>query len=134
MQVAGLKQRLAILGSAKAVVGISGGLDSTLALLVSVEAMRQLGRPASDVCGVTMPCFGTSDRTYNNSWELMRTLGISCKEINIKEAVNLHFSRHRPRPQRPQRHLRKLSGQRTDADSHGLCQRQSAALWWAPGT
>ena len=92
MQVAGLKQRLAILGSAKAVVGISGGLDSTLALLVSVEAMRQLGRPASDVCGVTMPCFGTSDRTYNNSWELMRTLGISCKEINIKDAVNLHFS------------------------------------------
>ena len=92
MQVAGLKQRLAILGSAKAVVGISGGLDSTLALLVSVEAMRRLGRPASDVCGVTMPCFGTSDRTYNNSWELMRTLGISCKEINIKDAVNLHFS------------------------------------------
>ena len=92
MQVAGLKQRLSILGSAKAVAGISGGLDSTLALLVSVEAMRQLGRPASDVCGVTMPCFGTSDRTYNNSWELMRTLGISCKEINIKDAVNLHFS------------------------------------------
>ena len=92
MQVAGLKQRLAILGDAKAVIGISGGLDSTLALLVSVEAMRQLGRPASDVCGVTMPCFGTSDRTYNNSWELMRTLGISCKEINIKDAVNLHFS------------------------------------------
>ena len=88
MQVAGLKQRLSILGSAKAVVGISGGLDSTLALLVSVEAMRRLGRPASDVCGVTMPCFGTSDRTYNNSWELMRTLGISCKEINIKDAVN----------------------------------------------
>ena len=92
MQVAGLKQRLSILGSAKAVVGISGGLDSTLALLVSVEAMRRLGRSASDVCGVTMPCFGTSDRTYNNSWELMRTLGISCKEINIKDAVNLHFS------------------------------------------
>ena len=92
MQVAGLKQRLSILDSAKAVVGISGGLDSTLALLVSVEAMRRLGRPASDVCGVTMPCFGTSDRTYNNSWELMRTLGISCKEINIKDAVNLHFS------------------------------------------
>ena len=122
MQVAGLKQRLAILGSAKAVVGISGGLDSTLALLVSVEAMRQLGRPASDVCGVTMPCFGTSDRTYNNSWELMRTLGISCKEINIKDAVNLHFSDIGHDPKYPQRHLRKLSGQRTDADSHGLCQ------------
>ena len=92
MQVAGLKQRLAAIGNPNAVIGISGGLDSTLALLVSVEAMRQLGRPATDVYGVTMPCFGTSDRTYNNSWELMRTLGISCKEINIKEAVSLHFS------------------------------------------
>ena len=92
MQVAGLKQRLAAIGNPNAVIGISGGLDSTLALLVSVEAMRQLGRPATDVYGVTMPCFGTSDRTYNNSWELMNTLGISCKEINIKEAVSLHFS------------------------------------------
>ena len=92
MQVAGLKQRLAGIGNPNAVIGISGGLDSTLALLVAVEAMRQLGRPATDVYGVTMPCFGTSDRTYNNSWELMRTLGISCKEINIKEAVSMHFS------------------------------------------
>ena len=92
MQVAGLKQRLSILGGSKTVIGISGGLDSTLALLVSVEAMRQLGRSATDVYGVTMPCFGTSDRTYHNSWELMKTLGISCKEINIREAVSLHFS------------------------------------------
>ena len=92
MQVAGLKQRLAVIGNPNAVIGISGGLDSTLALLVAVEAMRQLGRPATDVYGVTMPCFGTSDRTYNNSWELMRTLGISCKEINIREAVSLHFA------------------------------------------
>ncbi len=92
MQVAGLKQRLAAIGNPNAVIGISGGLDSTLALLVAVEAMRQLGRPATDVYGVTMPCFGTSDRTYHNSWELMRTLGISCKEINIREAVSLHFS------------------------------------------
>ncbi|MGN0976604.1 MAG: NAD(+) synthase [Faecousia sp.] len=92
MQVAGLKQRLSVLGGSKTVIGISGGLDSTLALLVSVEAMRQLGRPATEVYGVTMPCFGTSDRTYHNSWELMQTLGISCKEINIREAVSLHFS------------------------------------------
>ena len=91
IQVAGLKQRLAVIGNPNAVIGISGGLDSTLALLVAVEAMRQLGRPATDVYGVTMPCFGTSDRTYNNSWELMKTLGISCKEINIKDAVSLHF-------------------------------------------
>ena len=91
LQVTGLKQRLSAIGNANAVIGISGGLDSTLALLVAVEAMRQMGRPASDVYGVTMPCFGTSDRTYNNSWELMRTLGISAKEISIKNAVSQHF-------------------------------------------
>ncbi len=91
LQVTGLKQRLTAIGGANAVVGISGGLDSTLALLVAVEAMRQLGRPMTDVYGVTMPCFGTSDRTYTNAWELMRTLGISSKEIVIKEAVSLHF-------------------------------------------
>ena len=91
LQVTGLKQRLTAIGGANAVIGISGGLDSTLALLVAVEAMRQLGRPMTDVYGVTMPCFGTSDRTYNNAWELMRKLGISCKEIVIKDAVSLHF-------------------------------------------
>ena len=90
IQVTGLQQRLATIG-ANAVIGISGGLDSTLALLVAVEAMRRLGRPLSDVYGVTMPCFGTSDRTYNNSWELMRKLGISAKEISIKKAVTQHF-------------------------------------------
>ena len=90
IQVAALQQRLATIGT-NAVIGISGGLDSTLALLVAVEAMRQLGRPLTDVYGVTMPCFGTSDRTYNNSWELMRTLGINAREISIKNAVTLHF-------------------------------------------
>ena len=92
LQVTSLKQRLAAIGNANAVIGISGGLDSTLALLVAVEAMRQSGRPATDVYGVTMPCFGTSDRTYQNAWELMRTLGISCKEIVIKDAVSQHFA------------------------------------------
>ena len=90
IQVAGLKQRLATIGT-NAVIGISGGLDSTLALLVTVEAMRQLGRPMTDVYGVTMPCFGTSDRTYRNSLELMRALGISSREINIRDAVTNHF-------------------------------------------
>jgi len=91
MQVTGLKQRLATI-RANAVLGISGGLDSTLALLVAVEAMDQLGRPASDVYGVTMPCFGTSDRTYRNAWDLMRKLGIHAKEINIRNAVSQHFA------------------------------------------
>ena len=90
MQVAGLRHRLETIGS-KAVVGISGGLDSTLALLVAVEAMRQLGRSSGDVCGVTMPCYGTSDRTYQNSLTLMKKLGISVKEVNIREAVDIHF-------------------------------------------
>ena len=90
LQVTGLKQRLKTINS-NAVIGISGGLDSTLALLVAVEAMRQLDRPFTDVFGVTMPCFGTSDRTYNNSWELMKKLGIDAREISIKNAVTLHF-------------------------------------------
>ena len=90
IQAAGLAQRLKTINS-NAVIGISGGLDSTLALLVCMEAMRILGRPATDIYGVTMPCFGTSDRTYNNSWELMKTLGINAKEISIKNAVTLHF-------------------------------------------
>ena len=90
MQAAGLQQRLKLL-NANAVIGISGGLDSTLALLVAVEAMTRLGRPAGDVHGITMPCFGTSDRTYQNSWELMKKLGVTSREVNIREAVNLHF-------------------------------------------
>ena len=87
--VAGIEKRL----DADAPVGflLSGGLDSTLALLVTVEAMRQLGRPASEVYGVTMPCYGTSDRTYRNSLELMEKLGVSCKEVNIRQAVDIHF-------------------------------------------
>ena len=90
IQVAGLKRRLMAIG-ANAVIGVSGGLDSTLALLVCAEAMRQLGRPVSDVYGVTMPCFGTSDRTYNNSLELMEKLGVTGKEISIHNAVTVHF-------------------------------------------
>ena len=90
MQVAGLKKRAEVTGS-KLIVGVSGGLDSTLALLVSTEVMRKLGRPLTDVIGITMPCFGTSDRTYNNSLTLMHTLGISSKTINIKDSCFQHF-------------------------------------------
>ena len=90
IQAAGLAHRLETIG-ANAVIGVSGGLDSTLALLVAVEAMRRLGRPASDVYGITMPCFGTSGRTHKNSLMLMEKLGITSKEINIRDAVSLHF-------------------------------------------
>ena len=90
IQVSGLKRRLKAI-NCNPVLGISGGLDSTLALLVAVEAVRQLGRDASTVYGITLPCFGTSDRTYNNAWDLMKKLGITSKEISIKNAVTQHF-------------------------------------------
>ena len=90
MQVSGLKKRLTVTNG-KAVIGVSGGLDSTLALLVATEAIRQMGRPLSDVVGITMPCFGTTDRTYNNSLELMKTLGITSVTIPIAAAVEQHF-------------------------------------------
>ncbi len=90
IQVAGLKKRLKVTG-ARPVIGVSGGLDSTLALLVCVKAVKELGKPASDVCGITLPCFGTSDRTYNNALALMEKLGITCEEISIKEACMVHF-------------------------------------------
>ena len=91
IQVRGLAQRLRMVGC-NAVIGVSGGLDSTLALLVAVEAMAVLGRPASDVHGITMPCFGTTDRTYQNALTLMEKLGVTVKEIPIREAVKVHFA------------------------------------------
>ncbi len=90
IQVTGLAQRLKTTG-AKAVVGVSGGLDSTLALLVAVEATRRLGRPVSDVHGITMPCFGTSHRTHSNALALMNALGITAKELPVGDAVYAHF-------------------------------------------
>ena len=90
IQSAGLRQRLSIL-NAKAVIGVSGGLDSTLALLVCVNAMKMLGKPASDVVGVTMPCFGTTDRTYQNALKLMQALGVTIREVDIRDAVLKHF-------------------------------------------
>ena len=92
IQSYGLKKRLAHTHSKTAVIGISGGLDSTLALLVSVRAMKLLGRPLSDILAVTMPCFGTTSRTRSNSEKLCRLLGVSFKEVNITDAVNQHFS------------------------------------------
>lgn len=91
IQAAGLAKRLEHVGSSGAVVGISGGLDSTLALLVCVQAMKLLGRPNSDIMGITMPGFGTTDRTYNNAIELMKSLGATIKEISIKDACVQHL-------------------------------------------
>ena len=91
LQVAGLKKRLVHSRSHKAVIGISGGLDSTLALLVAVQAFDDLGWDRKNVIGVTMPGFGTTDRTYENALELMRELGITLREIPIADACRQHF-------------------------------------------
>ncbi|GAB1476004.1 NAD(+) synthase [Bacillota bacterium] len=91
IQSAALARRLLHTGAGKAVLGVSGGLDSTLALLVTVQAMKVLGRPSSDVITVTMPGFGTSGKTYANGAAIMKALGTEIREIPIKEAVLLHF-------------------------------------------
>lgn len=91
IQSCGLAKRISHVGSAGAIVGISGGLDSTLALLVAAEAMKRLGKSAADIIGITMPGFGTTGRTYNNALELMHRLGVQIKEIDIKAACEQHM-------------------------------------------
>jgi len=91
IQVAGLAKRMLHTGTKSLLVGVSGGLDSTLALLVCVKTVDKLGFPRSMVCGVTMPGFGTSNHTYTNAVRLMQSLGISMKEISIVDACEQHF-------------------------------------------
>ena len=91
IQVAGLAKRLYHIGGTKAVIGISGGLDSTLALLVTVKAFDKLGLDRRGIIGITMPGFGTTDRTYNNALALMKELGVTTREISIVKAVKQHF-------------------------------------------
>ena len=91
IQVTGLATRLLAAHAKTAVIGISGGLDSTLALLVAVRTMDKLARSHKDVIGITMPGFGTTDRTYQNALSLMKQLGVTVKEISIKKACEQHF-------------------------------------------
>ena len=91
IQAAGLSKRMTHTHSQTAVIGISGGLDSCLALLAAVRAMMQMNRPASDIYAVTMPCFGTSKRTRSNAEILCEELGVKFEEISIKETVLQHF-------------------------------------------
>lgn len=91
MQATALARRLAVTGG-KVVVGISGGLDSTLALLAACKAMDMLHLPRTNILGITMPCFGTTDRTYHNALDLMTSLGVSQREIPIHNAVRQHFA------------------------------------------
>ena len=92
IQVEGLKQRLIRAYAKKAVIGISGGLDSTLALLIAARAMDELGRPRSDILTVTMPCFGTTKRTKSNATVLCRELGTDFRTVNIGKSVLRHFA------------------------------------------
>ena len=91
IQAMGLKKRLAHTHAKTAVVGISGGLDSTLALLVTAKAFELLGKDKKEIYAITMPCFGTTDRTYRNACEMSRKLGATLLEVPIAEAVNVHF-------------------------------------------
>lgn len=91
IQVAGLAKRLVHAHAQTAVVGISGGLDSTLALLVTVMTFDALKMPRGQIIGITMPGFGTTDRTYTNACDLIRSLGVTLKEIPIKKACLQHF-------------------------------------------
>ena len=91
IQAMGLKKRMEHTNSKYAVLGISGGLDSTLALLVTVKTFEMLGLDKKNIITVTLPCFGTTDRTYQNALVLTKQLGTTLMEINIKEAVSLHF-------------------------------------------
>ena len=91
IQVAGLAKRLTHIHSQKVVIGVSGGLDSTLALLVCVKTFDKLGYDRRGIIGVTMPGFGTSGRTYRNAVSLMKSLGITMREISIAKAVTQHF-------------------------------------------
>ena len=91
IQIAGLAKRLVHTNCKTVVVGISGGLDSTLALLVCVKTFDKLELPRKNIIGITMPGFGTTDRTYNNALHLMASLGVTIKEISIKEACIRHF-------------------------------------------
>ena len=92
IQVAGLAKRLVHTNTKSVVVGISGGLDSTLALLVCIKTFDKLGLPRTGITGVAMPGFGTTDRTYNNSMQLMKSLGITIREVSIKAACIQHFN------------------------------------------
>ena len=91
IQVAGLVKRLYHINAQKAVIGISGGLDSTLALLVTVKAFDKLNIDRKGIIGITMPGFGTTDRTYQNALKLMQSLGVTIREISIAKAVTQHF-------------------------------------------
>ena len=123
MQVTGLATRLSHIGCKSAVIGISGGLDSTLALLVAVKAFDELGWSRKRIIGVTMPGYGTTSRTKNNASDLMEELGISSREISIVAACDQHF-KDLGHDSSVHDVTYENSGQGKDPDSDGPCQQR----------
>ena len=91
MQAEGLRKRMEHIGCQKTVIGVSGGLDSTLALLVAIKAYEKLGMANEGIIGISMPCFGTSDRTKGNAWKLMEALKVTAREVPIGKSVTQHL-------------------------------------------
>ncbi|MGN0818121.1 MAG: NAD(+) synthase, partial [Candidatus Coproplasma sp.] len=91
IQTSGLKKRFTHTGAKTAVIGISGGLDSALALLVTARAFKELGKLACDIIAITMPGFGTTGKTYNNSLKLIKSIGATAKTVSIADSVLQHF-------------------------------------------
>ncbi len=91
IQSEGLKKRVKHTNANKIVIGLSGGLDSTLAILVAVETMKKLKRSPKDILAITMPCFGTTSRTFNNTVKLAKALGVTLKKVDIGKAVTRHL-------------------------------------------
>lgn len=123
IQAMGLKKRLEHTNCRTAVIGISGGLDSTLALLVTVKAFDLLGKDHKDIAAVTMPGFGTTDRTYDNAVNLIKCLGATFIEVDIKDAVNIHFSDIGQNPE-CMCDIRKRTGEGTHTDPYGYCKQR----------
>ena len=115
LQATGLATRLRHIGCKTAVVGLSGGLDSTLALIVMVHAFDLLGLPRSGMLAVTMPCFGTTDRTYQNACRLAKAYGATLREIPIQKSVRQHFA-----DIGQDESVHDVTGKRTDTSPHGF--------------
>lgn len=129
MQATALARRLSVTGG-KVVVGISGGLDSTLALLAACKAVDMLHLPRTNILGITMPCFGTTDRTYHNALDLMTSPWGQPAGNPDSQRGSPAFCRHRARRERPLRHLRELSGARADAGADGRGEQNRRDCPW----
>ena len=124
IQARGLARRMEAAYAKTLVIGLSGGLDSCLALLVAVRACEIAGRPLSDIHAVTMPCFGTTKRTKSNAETLAAALGTTFSDIDIKDAVDIHFRDIGHDPETHDVTYENCPGARAHADPDGSCQQR----------